>query len=71
MNGLPLLTILTLVPLLGALVVAGVASEQQRLARWLSLGFSLGALALTLVLWHQFNSASGNLQFQERQQFFV
>jgi NADH-quinone oxidoreductase subunit M len=66
MNGLPLLTILTLVPLLGALVVAGVASEQQRLARWLSLGFSLGALALTLVLWHQFNSASGNLQFQER-----
>jgi NADH-quinone oxidoreductase subunit M len=66
MNGLPLLTILTLAPLLGALVVVGVAPEQKRFARLLSLGFSLGSLALTLVLWHQFNSASGGLQFQER-----
>jgi len=66
MKGLPLLTILTLVPLLGALVVLGLAQEQKRLARWLSLGISLGAFALALVLWHQFDSASGELQFQER-----
>jgi NADH-quinone oxidoreductase subunit M len=66
MNGLPLLSILTLVPLLGAIVVAGVNREQKRLARWLSLGFGLGALALTLVLWHCFDSASGDLQYQER-----
>ena len=66
MKGLPLLTILTLVPLLGALVVVGLAQEQKKLARWLSLGFSLGALALALVLWRLFDSASGDLQFQER-----
>ena len=66
MNGLPLLTILTLVPLIGALVVVGLGTEQKRLARWLSLGFSLGALALALVLWHRFDSASGELQFGER-----
>ena len=33
MKGLPLLTILTLVPLLGALVVIGLAQEQKKLAR--------------------------------------
>ena len=50
MNGLPLLTLLTLLPLIGGLVVVGLGAEQKRLARWLSLGFSLGALALALVL---------------------
>ena len=63
MNGLPILSLLTLVPLLGALVVVGLGTEQKRLARWLSLGIALGALALALLLWHQFNSASGELQF--------
>ena len=66
MNGLPILTLLTLLPLIGGLVVIGLGAEQKRLARWLSLGFALGALALALLLWHQFNSASGELQFQER-----
>jgi NADH-quinone oxidoreductase subunit M len=60
------LTLLTLLPIIGALVVVGLGAEQRRLARWLSLGFSLGALALALVLWHRFNSASGELQFGER-----
>jgi NADH-quinone oxidoreductase subunit M len=66
MNGLPLLTILTFVPFLSALVVIGLTQEQKRLVRWLSLGCSLVTLGLTLVLWHQFDSASGDLQFQER-----
>jgi NADH-quinone oxidoreductase subunit M len=66
MNGFPVLTFLTLVPLLGALVVVGVNPAQKKLARLLALGFSLAALALTLVLWHYFDSASGVLQFQER-----
>ena len=47
-------------------MVVGLGAEQKRLARWLALGFSFGALALALVLWHQFNSASGDLQFEER-----
>ena len=52
MNGLPLLSILTFVPLLGGLVVVGLGAEQKRLARWLSLGLSFAALALALMLWH-------------------
>ena len=66
MNGPPILTLLTMVPLIGALVVVGLGAEQKRLARWLSLGIALGALGLALLLWHWFNSASGELQFQER-----
>jgi len=66
MNALPLLTLLTLVPLIGAVLVIGLSAQQQRLARWLSLGFSFAALALTLVLWRHFNAASGEIQFEEQ-----
>jgi len=66
MNAPSLLTVLTLVPVVGAFTVLGLDREHRRLARWLSLGFSLAALALTLALWHRFDSALGDLQFQER-----
>jgi NADH-quinone oxidoreductase subunit M len=65
-NGVPLLTILTLLPVVGALVVVGLAEEQKKLVRGVALGFSLGALALTLLLWRKFNAASGALQFPEQ-----
>ena len=66
MKGPPLLTLLTLLPLLGGLVIVGLGGEQKRLARWLALGFSFGSLLLALVLWHQFDSSSGALQFHQR-----
>ena len=66
MKGVPLLTLLTLIPLAGALLVASLGSRQKRVARRLALGFSLGALCLILLLWHGFNAASGGLQFEER-----
>jgi NADH-quinone oxidoreductase subunit M len=65
-TGLPLLTSLTALPLLGGLVVAGLDREQRRLARGLGLGFMLLALALALVLWLNFDGKSGALQFSER-----
>jgi len=66
MSDVPVLTLLTLLPLVGGSVIVGMGQEQKRLARWLALGFSLMALLLNLVLWHQFDPASGNLQFEER-----
>jgi NADH-quinone oxidoreductase subunit M len=66
MNGLPLLTLLTLLPLLGGLVVIGLGPENRKLARWLSLLFSGGALALTVLIWRAFNPGSGDLQFEEQ-----
>lgn len=65
MNAFPLITILTAVPLIGALAVLGLGAQNKRFARGLALTFSFIALALTLILWHQFNPASGELQFEE------
>lgn len=72
MNGLPLITALTALPLIGGIVVSGLATDQKQLARRLALGFSLAALALAMVLWTRFNpafqgGASGPaFQFEER-----
>jgi NADH-quinone oxidoreductase subunit M len=66
MTTFPFITILTLVPLIGALIVIGLGAENRRPARRLALGFSFASLALALVLWSQFKSASGELQFEEQ-----
>jgi NADH-quinone oxidoreductase subunit M len=66
MTDLHLITILTLVPLIGGIVVVGLDDERKQLARRLSLAFSLGALALVLLIWLWFDSSSGALQFEER-----
>ena len=63
---LPWLTILTVVPLFGGIMVVGLGAEQRRLARGLALAFSLVGLAGALCLWEHFNAASGDLQFVER-----
>jgi len=66
MTALPLITILTLVPLIGAVVVVGLDEANKRLARRLALGISFVGLALALVLWRQFDSGSGSVQLEER-----
>jgi NADH-quinone oxidoreductase subunit M len=63
---LPWLTILILVPLFGGIVVAGLSAEQRRLARGLTLFFSLVGLTGALCLWKHFDAASGDLQFVEK-----
>jgi len=66
---LPWLTILTLVPLFGGIVVAGLGAEQRRLVRGLTLAFSLVGLIGALCLWKHFNAASGDLQFVEKHEW--
>jgi NADH-quinone oxidoreductase subunit M len=66
MTFFPFLSILTLVPLVGALVVVGLDSENRKCARRLALGFSFAALGLAMGLWGRFDPASGSLQFEER-----
>jgi NADH-quinone oxidoreductase subunit M len=66
MTGFPLISLLTLVPFIGAVLVIGIDPERRKLARWLALGFSFAGLALALMLWGRFDSASGSLQFEER-----
>ena len=66
MNGLPILTFLTLVPLVGAVIVAAVGQENKRLARSLAFGVSLLSLGIALALWKSFDATSGAMQFEER-----
>jgi NADH-quinone oxidoreductase subunit M len=66
MNGFPILTVLTITPLIGAVMLIGLGSEKKRLARGLGLAFSLAGLALAVLLWNSFNGSSPDLQFVER-----
>ncbi len=66
MSAFPWLTVLTALPVAGAIAVLGFGSRNKALARRLALGFSFLALALTILLWCRFDSTSGALQFQQQ-----
>lgn len=65
MNEFPSITILTAVPLIGALCVLAIGTHNKKLARGLALTSSFIALAMALALWHRLNPSSGELQFEE------
>lgn len=69
MNGMPLLTLLTLLPLAGGLLVLFVSKERPYLARNLALTASFIALGLAILLWSGFDGRSGALQFVERHEW--
>jgi NADH-quinone oxidoreductase subunit M len=60
------LTILTLVPFLGGIVIAGLGAERKNLVRGLALATSLVGLGGALCLWLHFDPKSGGLQFVEK-----
>ena len=64
MNGFPLITALTLVPLFGAVALAGLDSDKKSLGRGMALGFSFLSFLLAIVLWRNFDAASSAAQFQ-------
>ena len=63
-----LLTILTLIPLIGGAAVLSLKADQKDLARRLGLAISLIALGMAAFLWHQFNPSPGTngFAFEER-----
>jgi NADH-quinone oxidoreductase subunit M len=65
MNATPFISVLTAVPLIGAFGILCLGAQNRKLVRGAALGFSFIALALTLILWHRFDPASGGLQFEE------
>jgi len=66
MNSFPLITLLTLLPLVGGVLLLGVEKERRALARHLAFGFSLLTLAVALFLGSQFDATTGELQMVER-----
>ena len=67
MSGLPILTILMLLPIIGGIIVVGV--HDKKLARRFALGLSFLSLALALWLWKSFDAANGGLQFVEKHEW--
>ena len=65
MSGLPVISLLTFLPLGGGLIVLGLGTERSSLARRLALGFAFAALALVVLLWTKFDRAAAGFQFAE------
>ncbi len=65
MNGLPLLTLVTFVPLIGALVIALIPRHNHRAIRWAALITALVAWAVSLVILYYFNTGAAGFQFVE------
>jgi len=61
-----MLSILTALPVVGAIALFALGNRNKNLVRCTALAFSLAALVLTLILWSHFDTISGALQFQER-----
>jgi NADH-quinone oxidoreductase subunit M len=65
MSSLPALTLLTMVPLIGGILLLGVPQERKDFARRLGFCVSLLGLAFALFLAFRFDRSSGELQFEE------
>ncbi|MCX4468813.1 NADH-quinone oxidoreductase subunit M [Micromonospora sp. MW-13] len=65
MSNFPFLSVLTVAPLVGALVVALLPRRRPDLAKQVALGWSLLVLVLSVVMWVAFKTDGDRLQFRE------
>jgi NADH-quinone oxidoreductase subunit M len=61
----PFLTLITFIPLVGAIVVALIPGNREREIKWFSVLVSLVPLVLSIVLWVLYVQTSGGMQFME------
>jgi NADH-quinone oxidoreductase subunit M len=67
--GFPLLSLVTFLPLAGALIIMSVRGDEEvvaRNARWTALWTSLIVFLLSLILWAKFDQSSAAFQFEEK-----
>ncbi|MGH6934366.1 MAG: complex I subunit 4 family protein, partial [Dongiaceae bacterium] len=72
MNDWPLLSIVTFLPLAGAIWIALVRAETGLVAsnvRWVALWFSLVDFVISLFLWFDFDTTTAEFQFVERREW--
>ncbi|GAA0524549.1 NADH-quinone oxidoreductase subunit M [Paractinoplanes ferrugineus] len=69
MNDFPFLSILTLLPLVGAVVVACIPRRKAELAKRVTLAWSLVVLALSIFMWVAFKAGGDRFQFHESYQW--
>jgi NADH-quinone oxidoreductase subunit M len=66
-----LLSIITFLPLVGALIITALRGASPGNARWIALIFTIADFALTLVLWAKFDGSTSAFQFVERAQWLT
>ncbi|WP_067494587.1 NADH-quinone oxidoreductase subunit M [Actinoplanes sp. TFC3] len=69
MKDFPFLSILTLLPLVGAAVVAFIPRGKAKLAKTVALAWSVVVLALSIVMWVAFEAGGDRFQFRESYQW--
>lgn len=65
MSEFPYLSVLTVAPLVGAVVVALLPRNRPELAKRVALGWALGVLAMAIATWVAFDPAGDRLQLRE------
>lgn len=65
MSNFPFLSVLTVAPLVGALVVALLPRKRPDLAKLVAFGWSLLVLVLSVVMWFAFSADGDRFQFRE------
>jgi NADH-quinone oxidoreductase subunit M len=65
MSDFPFLSVLTVAPLVGAVVVAVLPRSRPQLAKVVALAWSLAVLALSVAMWVAFEVRGDRLQFRE------
>ena len=65
MNGLPVLSLCTFFPLVGALLIAAQNREAIRNARWIALYTTLFTLGVAIWIWANFDKGNPGFQFVE------
>jgi NADH-quinone oxidoreductase subunit M len=66
LTAFPWISVLTALPVAGALLLLAIVGRGKSVARWTALAISFVVLGFTLVLWHRFDTASAQMQFQEQ-----
>jgi NADH-quinone oxidoreductase subunit M len=64
-DNFPFLSILTVLPLVGAIVVAAIPRSKGELAKRIALVWSLAVLVLSIVMWIAFKAGGDRFQFRE------
>jgi NADH-quinone oxidoreductase subunit M len=65
MSGFPFLSVLTVAPLVGAVVVVLLPRGRPARVKQVALGWSLAVLALTIAMWTAFQAGGARFQFRE------
>lgn len=65
MLGLPILSTLVWLPIIGGLLVLFMGRDRPQLAKWLSLAVAVVTFVLSIPLWTQFDLTTHNMQFVE------